>query len=69
MFFGPSALGVSHVGLYIGTEGGQAVMVDAPHTGADVRVEPFPMTIGAAFGDDVYLGATRPVMGQRQRQP
>ena len=35
-------------------------MVDAPYTGADVRVEPFPTTVGASFGDLVYLGATRP---------
>ncbi len=35
-------------------------MVDAPHTGADVRVEPFPATVGASFGDMEYLGATRP---------
>lgn len=25
------------------------VMVDAPYTGADVRVEPFPTTVGAAL--------------------
>jgi len=36
-------------------------MVDAPHTGADVRVEPFPTTIGASFGSgDVVIGFTRP---------
>jgi hypothetical protein len=35
-------------------------MVDAPHTGADVRVEPFPTTLGAPFGDEGYLGATDP---------
>jgi len=35
-------------------------MVDAPYTGVDVRVEPFPDTIGAAFGSDIYVGATRP---------
>ncbi len=59
VFFGASHA-VDHVGLYVGTEGGRAVMVDAPHTGADVRVEPFPTTIGAAFGNLHYLGATRP---------
>jgi hypothetical protein len=37
------------------------MMVDAPYSGADVRVEPFPSTIGAAFGDLALIGATRPV--------
>ena len=60
VFFGGSDTTVDHVGIYVGTESGQAVMVDAPHTGADVRVEAFPTMIGAAFGDLVYLGATRP---------
>jgi hypothetical protein len=35
-------------------------MVDAPHTGAQVRLEPFPTTIDAPWGTDLYLGATRP---------
>jgi cell wall-associated NlpC family hydrolase len=56
VFFGPSASDVTHVGMVV-TPG---VMVDAPHTGAFVRVEPFPTTPGAAWGDDVYVGATRP---------
>lgn len=60
VFFGTSDTAVDHVGLYVGTEDGQAVMVDAPHTGADVRVEPFPTTIGMPFGDLIYLGATAP---------
>jgi hypothetical protein len=32
--------------------------VDAPDSGADVREEPFPTTIDAPRGADVYLGAT-----------
>jgi cell wall-associated NlpC family hydrolase len=60
VFFGGSDSDVEHVGLYIGIEGGKTVMVDAPHTGADVRVEPFPTTVGAAFGGETYVGATRP---------
>jgi hypothetical protein len=36
------------------------LMVDAPHTGAFVRLEPFPVTVGAHWGGDAYLGATRP---------
>jgi hypothetical protein len=35
-------------------------MVDAPFTGADVRVERFPTAVGAAFGSLIYVGATRP---------
>jgi len=60
VFFGSGPAGIDHVGIYIGTEDGQSVMIDAPHTGADVRVEPFPTTAGAAFGDLLYVGATRP---------
>jgi cell wall-associated NlpC family hydrolase len=56
VFFGGAASTVSHVGIYIG--GGD--MVDAPHSGASVRIEPTPTTVGAPFGADVYVGATRP---------
>ncbi|MHB1486589.1 MAG: C40 family peptidase [Acidimicrobiales bacterium] len=62
VFFGSGPGDVFHVGLYIGVENGRTVMVDARHTGADVRVEPFPTMPGAAWGaSDVYAGATRPV--------
>ena len=48
VFFGNDPNNVSHVGILINpTE-----MVDAPHTGADVRIEPYH------WPD--YLGATRP---------
>jgi cell wall-associated NlpC family hydrolase len=60
VFFGASTSSVTHVGIYAGARDGQAVMVDAPHAGADVRVEPFPATPGAPWGADIYLGATRP---------
>jgi cell wall-associated NlpC family hydrolase len=50
VFFGHSDRSVTHVGLALG----EGRMVDAPHTGALVRVEPI-----AGFGH--YLGATRPV--------
>ncbi len=60
VFFGMSTSAIDHVGIYVGTEGGKALMVDAPYTGADVRVEPFPTTIGAPFGDLVFVGATDP---------
>jgi cell wall-associated NlpC family hydrolase len=56
VFFGSGPTGVSHVGLYIG--GG--LMIDAPHTGAFVRVEATPTVVGAPFGSDIYVGATRP---------
>lgn len=57
VFFGPPGGGVTHVGLVVDPSG---QMVDAPHTGAFVRLEAFPMTVGARWGGDVYLGATRP---------
>jgi cell wall-associated NlpC family hydrolase len=50
VFFGRGAHAVDHVGIYLG----DGRMVDAPHTGAVVRVE--PMT---GF-DPPYVGATRP---------
>ena len=39
--FGGGPGDVNHVGIYLGVEGGQPVMVDAPHTGADVRIETY----------------------------
>ena len=47
---------IDHVGLVVSP----GVMVDAPYTGADVREDTFPSTVGAAFGDMIYVGATRP---------
>ena len=49
VFFGADLSHIHHVGIALG----QGRMVDAPHTGALVRVEPI-----AGFGH--YLGATRP---------
>ena len=60
VFFGGSPSSIDHVGLYVGVVDGQSVMVDAPHTGADVRAEGFPATVGAPFGGLVFVGATRP---------
>jgi cell wall-associated NlpC family hydrolase len=51
VFFGTSSTHVTHVGIALG----QGRMVDAPHTGALVRVEPI-----SGFGH--YLGATRPAV-------
>jgi len=48
VFFGAGPRAVSHVGLYLA----DGEMVDAPHTGAVVRVEPLWSTD--------YVGATRP---------
>jgi cell wall-associated NlpC family hydrolase len=48
VFFGASSTQVDHVGIVVATN----EMVDAPHTGAVVRVEPI-----FAHG---YVGATRP---------
>jgi cell wall-associated NlpC family hydrolase len=60
VFFGGGPDSIDHVGLYVGVQGGSSVMVDAPFTGADVRVERFPTAVGSAFGDLLYVGATRP---------
>jgi cell wall-associated NlpC family hydrolase len=48
VFFGSSAQSIEHVGIVVST----TEMVDAPHTGAVVRVEPI-------FSNG-YVGATRP---------
>jgi cell wall-associated NlpC family hydrolase len=60
VFFGGGAGSIDHVGLFVGVVNGQDVMVDAPHTGADVRAEDFPATLGASFGSLLFVGATRP---------
>jgi cell wall-associated NlpC family hydrolase len=61
VFFGGGPDSIDHVGLYVGVVNGQNIMVDAPHTGADVRAEPFPATVGSSFGSLLYVGATRPI--------
>ncbi len=62
VFFGASNSDVTHVGMVVRS----GEMVDAPHTGAFVRTESFPTTIGAAWGEgEVYLGATRPAASGR----
>ena len=48
VFFGADAAHVDHVGIVVGA----GEMIDAPHTGAAVRVEP--------DGWSDYVGATRP---------
>jgi cell wall-associated NlpC family hydrolase len=60
VFFGGGPSSIDHVGLYVGVVDGQSVMVDAPYTGADVRADAFPATVGAPFGGLVFVGATRP---------
>ena len=60
VFFGGGPDRVSHVGLYVGVRNGKAMMVDAPHSGADVRVEAFPPTIGVSWGSELVVGFTRP---------
>jgi cell wall-associated NlpC family hydrolase len=55
-FFGAGPKAVDHVGIALG----DGRMVDAPHTGADVRYDTIPATVGAAYGTLTYLGATRP---------
>jgi cell wall-associated NlpC family hydrolase len=50
VFFGSGQRGVEHVGIYVG----DGKMIDAPHTGAVVRIEPV-----AGF-NPAFVGATRP---------
>jgi cell wall-associated NlpC family hydrolase len=56
VFFGQDPGDVTHVGIVVRS----GEMVDAPHPGTVVRTEPFPTTVGAEWGSDRYLGATRP---------
>jgi cell wall-associated NlpC family hydrolase len=56
VFFGGSGTDVGHVGLVVA----DGLMIDAPHTGAVVRIEPFPTEPGAPWGADRYLGSTAP---------
>jgi hypothetical protein len=35
-------------------------MVDAPHSGAEIRVEPFPDVVGQSWSTERYVGATSP---------
>jgi cell wall-associated NlpC family hydrolase len=60
VFFGGGPASIDHVGLYAGVVDGQNVMVDAPHSGADVRAEAFPANVGEPFGGLTFVGATRP---------
>lgn len=62
IFFGTGAGSsdsyAEHVGIYIGN----SAMVDAPHTGADVRIDTIPLVVGADWGGgEVVLGAADPV--------
>ena len=56
VFFGQSATEITHVGIYLG----EGKMLDAPHTGAQVRVESIPTQVGAAWGEDRVIGFTEP---------
>lgn len=57
VFFGGGAEDVTHVGIVMD---GAGEMVDAPHTGALVRTDPFPIIPGSRWGGEVFVGATRP---------
>jgi cell wall-associated NlpC family hydrolase len=51
VYYGTAPNNLEHIGIYIGN----GLMIDAPHTGAVVRVEPF------RYQGDNYAGATRVV--------
>jgi hypothetical protein len=55
LFFGAGPKGIEHVGIYIGN--GQ--MINAPHTGADVRVDQVFGPNGQPLWGN-FVGATRP---------
>lgn len=57
VFFGAGASDVTHVGIVVDPDG---EMIDAPHTGARVRMDRFPIVPGSRWGDDIFVGATRP---------
>jgi cell wall-associated NlpC family hydrolase len=65
VFFGQSTTTVDHVGIVVSGD----EMIDAHHTGVDVRTDTFPTTIGEAYGDETYLGATRPTAGTTGGSP
>jgi cell wall-associated NlpC family hydrolase len=56
VFFGTGPNAVDHVGIYAGG----SEMVDAPHSGADVRYDRFAVVLGAAWGAERLVGATAP---------
>ena len=57
VFFGGGPTDVTHVGIVTDPSG---EMIDAPHTGALVRVDPFSIIPGSRWGGDLLVGATRP---------
>lgn len=56
VFFGTSPTNITHVGIYAG----EGKMIDAPHSGANVRVENIPTKIGAQWGSDRVIGLGEP---------
>lgn len=57
IFFGADTNSIGHVGMVVNPS--QRIMIDAPHTGADVRTERYPV-MGGAWGSDRLVGGTRP---------
>lgn len=51
-----STSNITHVGIYAG----EGKMIDAPHTGADVRVEKINTKIGSSYGADKLVGYGEP---------
>ena len=66
VFFGSGPSAVAHVGLVVAS----GEMIDAPHAGDVVRIDTFPSTVGATWGAETFLGATRPwTTGQAPSAP
>lgn len=57
VFFGEGPHDVTHVGIVVDAAGR---MIDAPHTGARVRIDGFPVVPGSPWGAEIVIGATRP---------
>ena len=55
VFFGAGG-DAEHVGIYVG----DSAMIDAPHTGADVRIETFTDVVGCALGQRGTSRCRRP---------
>ena len=68
VFFGANTASVDHVGLFVGVVGGSDLMVDAPHSGAVVRLEGFTGTLGRSFRDAALRRGHPPLLSAGPRR-